>query len=703
MEKGLFFVPTPREGDKHCLQRDLYEYHRRLKLLHHFGYSTSPNREHFVEPTRWEPEWNLVPEALQGLIKSDLRGLERINRNNRERDNLSAEERRALNQLQKNQDIVIKPADKGSKIVIMDKTQYLIEANRQLNNPAHYRLIPGSLQSQTRDNIRKIVRELYEKKYISAKQKNYLFGQDPYRPRRFYLLPKIHKDPNTWTVPYEIPPGRPIVSDCGSESCRSAEYIDHFLNPLSQKHSSYIKDTYEFVNKINTIDIPPGAMLFSIDIDALYTNIDTHLGLKAVRQIFNQYPDPTRPDEALLSLLELNLTQNDFEFDSRCYLQIHGTAMGKKFAPAYANIYMADWEQTVLPKCPNTPLLYIRYLDDIFGVWTHSETDFKNFINILNKHHNSIYVKYNLQHNNIEFLDTQVFVIKDNSDKWTLGTRVYFKPTDTHALLHKDSFHPKHTFKGIVKSQIIRFMRICTNQQDVETAISELFKVLRTRGYSRTFLRTIKTETQKHFSTKKETNKEIQGGGLIPLVTTFSSNSLKLNSKVKTNFAKTQKVIEPLSEFKIISAFKRNKNLKDLLVHASLEKNKNPPEQKYLRPIKFIKNKYTDLSAPIWQDLGLDSLNVVYLIMCKTCHKLYVGQTKNRLKQRLKQHLYNIGHENINKTTHLYLHFRTHGPENLLISGLESVATWSTAQRLAAEKRWIKKLNTKIPTGLNEI
>jgi len=26
-----------------------------------------------------------------------------------------------------------------------------------------------------------------------------------------------------------------------------------------------------------------------------------------------------------------------------------------------------------------------------------------------------------------------------------LKTRVYFKPTDTHQLLHATSFHPKHT------------------------------------------------------------------------------------------------------------------------------------------------------------------------------------------------------------------------------------------------------------------
>ena len=96
-------------------------------------------------------------------------------------------------------------------------------------------------------------------------------------------------------------------------------------------------------------------MLFSIDIDSLYTNIDTRLGLQAVRDIFNKYPDSARPDEALLALLELGLTKNDFEFDSRCYLQVHGTAMGKKFAPAYANIYMANWERTSSPSRSHAP------------------------------------------------------------------------------------------------------------------------------------------------------------------------------------------------------------------------------------------------------------------------------------------------------------------------------------------------------------
>ena len=86
----------------------------------------------------------------------------------------------------------------------------------------------------------------------------------------------------------------------------------------------------------------------------------------------------------LLQLLEISLTKNYFEFNKEFFLQISGTAMGKKFAPAYANIYMAHWEETVFQKCPKLPNNYFRYLDDIWGTWTHSLEEYKHFIQILN-------------------------------------------------------------------------------------------------------------------------------------------------------------------------------------------------------------------------------------------------------------------------------------------------------------------------------
>lgn len=142
-------------------------------------------------------------------------------------------------------------------------------------------------------------------------------------------------------------------------SYRVAEFNNFFNNPLSQKRDSYLKDAYEFIEKIREVSVFAGAFLFSIDVDSLYTNIDTVLGLKAVRQIFHKYPDDTPPDEVLLSLLVVSLTQNDFKFNSSYFLQMHGTAMVKKFAPAYVNIYMGDWEHSV-PQAPQDPIIVFQ-------------------------------------------------------------------------------------------------------------------------------------------------------------------------------------------------------------------------------------------------------------------------------------------------------------------------------------------------------
>lgn len=110
-------------------------------------------------------------------------------------------------------------------------------------------------------------------------------------------------DPHKWTVPFEIPQGRPIVSDCGSETYLTAEFLDYYLNPLSIKHPAYVKDTYHFVNIVSNLNLPPQFFFFSMDVASLYTNIPITAGIDCVKKIFTENPDPKRPDEELIKLL----------------------------------------------------------------------------------------------------------------------------------------------------------------------------------------------------------------------------------------------------------------------------------------------------------------------------------------------------------------------------------------------------------------
>lgn len=55
---------------------------------------------------------------------------------------------------------------------------------------------------------------------------------------------------------------------------------------------------------------------------------------------------------------------------------------GKKLAPAYAKIYMPHWERTLFSKLTHHPLLYFRYLDDIFEIWSHGLDTYTEFLEI---------------------------------------------------------------------------------------------------------------------------------------------------------------------------------------------------------------------------------------------------------------------------------------------------------------------------------
>lgn len=689
LKKGLSFIPTwgTDRDQKSAMKADIRSYHRRVKLATFFG-ETDDNGEKpkFCLPSQWEPDRDKLPEQVFEMIKKDGHIWRTTNPElHVDAPNLSTEEINALKSLRKNQTIVIKPADKGSAVVIMDKNQYIREANRQLLDTHYYKPLDHPIFRETVPMIGEILERLHKRKYLTKNQVKYIKGQKEPRERLFYLLPKIHKPPEKWTVPFEIPPGRPIVSDCGSESYQVAEYIDHFLNPISTKHPSYVRDTYDFIEKVRKIRVSEKTLLFSIDVDSLYTNIETAAGLVAVRKWFDKYPDESRPDKEILELLQISLTRNDFAFNGEWFLQIKGTAMGKKFAPAYANIYMADWEETILPQCSKKPSHYYRYLDDIWGTWEHRRQEFEDFILTLNGHHPSIKVKFEIDPNSINFLDTTTYKEPNRVGTQALNTRVFFKPTDTHALLHRRSFHPKHTFKGIIKSQLIRFRRICNKETDETQATTTLFKALRERGYSRSFLRTIHKSHVK--GTPRQTNMGSNQARIIPLITTFSNYGQSVNWQIKQTFSEVTKRLTLFQNYEIISAFKRNPNLKDFLVRSKL----GPRETN----IKQSKNRKTG-----YRNTELHTKNGVYAIACKKCGKQYVGETKNVLQTRLAQHKRNIT-DGRGTQTHLVQHFRKHGPQNMIMRQLEHNAEWSTGQRKRKEKIWIRKLNTVHPHGLN--
>ena len=62
------------------------------------------------------------------------------------------------------------------------------------------------------------------------------------------------------------------------------------------------------------------------------------------------------------------LKNNLFEFNSKFYKQISGTAIGTKFAPPYACIFMDHVETELLKTQDMKPWFWKRFIEDIFFI-----------------------------------------------------------------------------------------------------------------------------------------------------------------------------------------------------------------------------------------------------------------------------------------------------------------------------------------------
>lgn len=475
--------------------------------------------------------------------------------------NLTPSERQAIGNLNKNTNIIIKPADKGGAIVILDKELYKKEALRQLNNTMYYKPIERSLTPDTVKMINEILAEMKESSFISQKQFSFLKAEIPASPRPFYLLPKVHKERTKWPNP-KMPEGRPIVSDCGSETYNIGQFIDYFLKPFATNHASYVKDSFEFVSKIRSLKVPKDCIIVTGDVTALYTNMNIDRSVEAVRNVFKLFPSPHRPDEAILKLLNLVLTRNEFEFNGQLYQQICGTAMGKHFAPNLANIYLLEFDYYAKQGFKIKPLIYLRFIDDIFIIWPGTLQDLLEYQEYLNSLIPGIKISLVPKHQIAEFLDTYVYKEIQNGDT-SLHTKVYFKTTDTHQLLHGKSFHPKHTIKGILKSQFIRFKRLCSNKIAFDEACRILYKVLARRGYARSLFRKLKNEVW-HSDYELQRKDKNSISKIWPIIFYYDPIGCRIMKHTRTLFCK----LNISSHYRIIQCFKIHRNLKNLLIRS---------------------------------------------------------------------------------------------------------------------------------------
>ena len=478
--------------------------------------------------------------------------------------NLSKKEKSALNELSKRDNVIFCNADKGGAVVIWDVIDYIKEAMKLLNDRSFYKILPNNPTSTHCELINNTIETFKQNKQLEKKLAEGLKAVEPRTPQ-FYLLPKIHK---------ANIPGRPVVSSINSHTTKSSEFVDYYLQPFVKSLRSYVQDTTHFINKIESVSkhLPQRAILVTMDVKSLYTNIPNHEGITAVKS-FLDTSAIKHLTPIITTFLRLILTLNNFIFNDTNFLKTNGIAMGTKCAPSYANLFMGKFEETfILPKLLNKCPLYLRYIDDIFFIWENSEAELKSFIDEINQVHPTIKFDVKFSYKEISFLDTTVKITPNNK----LATTLYKKPTDKQSFLHHKSYHPASTKKSIPFSQALRLSRICSDENDYMNQLEELKSKFTQRGYP---CEDITSQFNKASNIdRKETHiyKEKSNKKCLVFSTTFNKNLPNTRQCFDENWhlLSINPVISKVFKEKPVVAHRRNDNLRKLIGQNKVSGNK---------------------------------------------------------------------------------------------------------------------------------
>ena len=106
--------------------------------------------------------------------------------------NLTGEEQEVLRNLSRDDNIIIKGADKGSAVVVWDREDYLKEAENHLGDNTTYEAVDGDPMPNLIQLVSTTLDIMARKGEIDKKMQEYLLATKP-RLGRFYLLSKVHK------------------------------------------------------------------------------------------------------------------------------------------------------------------------------------------------------------------------------------------------------------------------------------------------------------------------------------------------------------------------------------------------------------------------------------------------------------------------------------------------------------------------------
>ena len=191
LTKGLLFVPTPTKTFEQDTNRSWNKFKTHILTQYFFRNNILDKISPFKKKSSWAPPpsdnptlTNFFTRTEQGLISVTTPGRKTYS-------NLTLQEKSALNNLKKNQSIVIKPCDKGGGICIMNTKDYPTKIHTHLRDHNTYKLLTFNPTSAIINDACTLIEYIHSQHIIDKAIKEFLLPPKNIRTPLFYGLPKF--------------------------------------------------------------------------------------------------------------------------------------------------------------------------------------------------------------------------------------------------------------------------------------------------------------------------------------------------------------------------------------------------------------------------------------------------------------------------------------------------------------------------------
>ena len=162
----------------------------------------------------------------------------------------------------------------------------------------------------------------------------------------------------------------------GTPEYNLAKYLDQLIKP-------YIPDTYflrstdDFIERLKHFSINSHNIVVSFDVVSLFTNVPLAKTIELIiDRLYSEDNPVSMPVTAdIFRKLMFLTTQGLFMYENKLYKQTNGVTMGRLLGPTLANCFLDCIKQKLFEnKSDFLPLVYLRYIDDIYCVFDTEST-----------------------------------------------------------------------------------------------------------------------------------------------------------------------------------------------------------------------------------------------------------------------------------------------------------------------------------------